>query len=179
MQAGCARAESGGKKVSRSTISGGDSISWTHSLKKQLEISLHISVHLCVCVCLCVPVCSVYVCVCVQKCQWAIRQLVVCAGGHLRASQRTPPHTPCQSHTVFCHDVPTGEANHPSILSLCRTFFVSLYTLHNVHLSPPLLLSCYHIVDNVIPVLSGCPLDDPFLFISIFPTLFFTLCLWW
>ena len=33
---------------------------------------------------------------------------------------------------------------------------VSLYTLHNVHLSPPLLLSCYYIVDNVIPALSGC-----------------------
>lgn len=37
-----------GDRERGSTISSGDSISSTHSLKKQLEISLHISVHLCV-----------------------------------------------------------------------------------------------------------------------------------
>lgn len=60
-----------------------------------------ISSHLCPLVCVHVSVCSVYACVCVQKCQWAIRQLVVCAGGHLRASQRTPPPTLSESHSVL------------------------------------------------------------------------------
>lgn len=69
----------------------------------------------------------------------------------------TPPH-PCQSHRVCCHDVPTGKAYRLSILSPSRllALFVSLCALHNVHLSPPPLLSYYHTGDNVIPVLSGC-----------------------
>lgn len=67
-----------------------------------------------------------------------------------------PPYSPCQSHRLCCHDVPTGKAYRLSILSLSRlTPFVSLYTLHT--LAQPFLLSRYYIVDNVIPALSGCP----------------------
>lgn len=139
---GCARAESGGKKVSRSTISGSDSISWTHSLKKQLEISLHISVHLCVCVCLCVPVCGVYVRVCVQKCQWAIRQLVVCAVGHLRASQPTHPPHPVRVTECSAMMCPLAKPTTP-LFSLCvapSLFLCIRYTMYiYLHL-------CYYLV---------------------------------
>lgn len=83
----------------------------------------------------------------------------VCWGASLCLPTLPPPSSPCQSHRVCCHDVPTGKAYRLSILPLCLAFsplFVSLYTLHNVRLSLPLVLSCYYIVDNVIPALSGC-----------------------
>ncbi len=124
------------------------------------DISSHLRPLVCVCECVCLFfVCeteSVYVHVCVRKCQWAIRQLVVCAGGHLCASQ--PPLTLSESQSVlpWCAHWQSLPPLYSLPLSRLLPLFVSLYTLHNVHLSPPLLLSCYYIVDNVIPALSGC-----------------------
>ena len=73
-----------------------------------------------------------------------------------------PPPSPCQSHRVCCHDVPSGEASRLSVLPAHRAAFVSLYNLHNVHQRPPLLIS-YHAADKVDAALPGCrsvPLGD-------------------
>lgn len=77
------------------------------------------------------------------------------AGGHLCASLPSPHPSPCQSHRVCCHDVPSGEAPRPSTLPPCRAFFVSLCNRHNVHLCPPLLIS-YQVADNANTALPGC-----------------------
>lgn len=45
-----------------------------------------------------------------------------------------PPYSPCQSHRLCCHDVPTGKAYRLSILSLYLAslplFLCILYTLY-------------------------------------------------
>lgn len=121
-----------------------------------------IASHLCPLVCVSVSVCQqervstcVYVCVCARKCQWAIRQLVVYAGGHHCASQ-PPLLTLSESQTVLPWCAHWQSLPPLYSLALSRlTPFVSLYTLHT--LAQPFLLYRYYIVDNVIPALSGCP----------------------
>lgn len=116
-----------------------------------------IASHLCPLVCVSVSVCQrervstcVYVCVCTQM---SVSNKA--AGGVCWGASQPPLLTLSESQTVLPWCAHWQSLPPLYSLALSRlTPFVSLYTLHT--LAQPFLLSCYYIVDNVIPALSGC-----------------------